>query len=105
VIRAIARVVSQLCKPTVIVGYPDPEHVSTSYIERANLTARMGMRRSTRLTSGFSKKIENHSASVAIHLMHYNSTRIHKTLRITPAMAAGVTDHIWELEEIAHLAD
>jgi hypothetical protein len=65
----------------------------------------MGMRRFTRLTNGFSKKIENHSASVAIYLMHYNFARIHKTLRITPAMAAGVSDHVWSLEEIASLAD
>jgi IS1 family transposase len=91
------------CKPTVIVGYPDPEHISTSYIERANLTMRMGMRRFTRLTNGFSKKIENHSAAVAIHIMHYNYARIHKSLRITPAMAAGVSDHVWSLEEIALL--
>ena len=78
--------------------------MSTSYIERANLTMKMGMRRFTRLTNGFSKKIENHSASVAIHLMHYNFARIHKTLRITPAMAAGVSDHVWSLEEIANLS-
>ena len=92
------------CKPTAIVGDPDPEHVSTSYIERANLTMRMGMRRFTRLTNGFSKKIENHSAAVAIHIMHYNYARIHKSLRVTPAMAAGVSDHVWSLEEIALLA-
>jgi IS1 family transposase len=92
------------CEKKEIVGYPDPEHVSTSYIERANLTMRMGMRRFTRLTNGFSKKIENHSASVAIHLMHYNFARIHKTLRITPTMAAGLSDHVWSLEEIALLA-
>lgn len=93
------------CKPTVVVGYPDPEHVSTSYIERANLIVRMGMRRFTRLTNRFSKKIENHSAAVAIHIMHYNFARIHKTLRITPAMAAGVSDHVWELDEIANLSN
>jgi IS1 family transposase len=92
------------CERKTVVGYPDPEHVSTSYIERANLTMRMGMRRFTRLTNGFSKKIENHSAAVAIHLMHYNFARIHKTLRITPAMGAGISDHVWELEEIARLA-
>lgn len=93
------------CERKDIVGYPDPEHISTSYIERANLTMRMGMRRFTRLTNGFSKKIENHSASVAIHLMHYNFARIHKSLRITPAMAAGISDHVWELEEITLLAN
>lgn len=93
------------CERKAVVGYPDPDHVSTSYIERANLTMRMGMRRFTRLTNGFSKKIENHSAAVAIHLMHYNFARIHKSLRITPAMAAGVSDHVWDLEEIARLAN
>lgn len=93
------------CESKAIVGYPDPAHVSTSYIERANLTMRMGMRRFTRLTNGFSKKIENHSASVAIHMMHYNFARIHKTLRITPAMAAGVADRVWDLEDIAKLAN
>jgi hypothetical protein len=65
----------------------------------------MGMRRFTRLTSGFSKKIENHSAAVAIHIMHHNFARFHKTRRKTPGMAAGLSDHIWELEEIAHLAN
>ncbi len=93
------------CESKAIVGYPDPEHVSTSYIERANLTMRMSMRRFTRLTNGFSKKIENHSASVAIHMMHYNFARIHKTLRVTPAMAAGVSDHVWSLEEIVSLSN
>jgi IS1 family transposase len=93
------------CERKVVVGYPDSEHISTSYIERANLTMPMGMRRFTRLTNGFSKKIENHSASVAIHLMHYNFARIHTRLRITPAMAAGVSDHVWSLEEIALLAN
>jgi IS1 family transposase len=92
------------CERKAVVGFPDPEHVSTSYIERANLTMRMGMRRFTRLTDGFSKKIENHSAAVAIHLMHYNFARIHKSLRVTPAMEAGMADHAWSLEEIATLA-
>lgn len=92
------------CERKVIDGYPDPAHVSTSYIERANLTMRMGMRHFTRLTNGFSKKIENHVASVAIHLMHYNYARVHKTLRVTPAMEARISDHIWSLEEIAQLA-
>lgn len=93
------------CERKTITGEPDPAHISTSYIERANLTVRMGMRRFTRLTNGFSKKIENHSAAVAIHLMHYNYARIHKTLRVTPAMAAGVSGHVWELEEIVNLAN
>jgi IS1 family transposase len=89
----------------VVSGNPDPNHVSTSFVERQNLTMRMGMRRFTRLTNGFSKKIENHAAAVAIHFIHYNFARIHKTLRITPAMAAGISDHVWSLEEIALLAD
>lgn len=86
-------------------GDPDPKHVSTSYVERHNLTMRMGMRRFTRLTNGFSKKIQNHAAMVAIHAVYYNFARIHKTLRITPAMAAGINDHVWSLEEIVIMAD
>jgi IS1 family transposase len=92
------------CERKAIVGHPDPAHVSTSYIERANLTMRMGMRRFTRLTNGFSKKIENHVAAVALHMMYYNFARIHKTLRVTPAMEARISDHVWSLEEIANLA-
>lgn len=88
-----------------ITGNPDPIHVSTSYAERANLTMRMGMRRFTRLTNGFSKKIQNHEYAVAIHFMHYNFARVHKTLRVTPAMEAGISDHVWSLEEIASLAN
>ncbi len=88
----------------VVSGNPDPNHVSTSFVERQNLTMRMGMRRFTRLTNGFSKKIENHAAAVALHFIHYNFARIHKTLRITPAMAAGVSNHVWSLEEIVLLA-
>ncbi len=87
----------------VIKGAPDMEHVSTSYVERQNLTMRMGMRRFTRLTNGFSKKVENLEAAVALHFMHYNFCRIHQTLRVTPAMAAGVADHVWELSEIIGL--
>lgn len=87
-----------------ISGQPDKKHISTSYAERSNLTLRMGCRRFTRLTNAFSKKIENHAHAVALHMMFYNFGRIHKTLRITPAMAAGVTDHVWSLEEIAALA-
>jgi IS1 family transposase len=93
------------CKPIAISGRPDPKHVSTGFVERQNLTMRMGMRRFTRLTNGFSKKVQNHAAMVAIHLMHYNFARIHKTLRVTPAMAAGLADHFWSLEEIVSLAN
>jgi IS1 family transposase len=90
--------------PEAISGQPDMAHVSTSFAERSNLTLRMGCRRFTRLTNAFSKKVENHAWAVALHMMHYNFARIHKTLRITPAMAAGVTDHVWSLEEIAQLS-
>ncbi len=84
----------------VVSGDPDPKHVSTSYVERHNLTMRMGMRRFTRLTNGFSKKFENHAAMVAIHSVYYNFARIHKTLRCTPAQEADLSDHVWSLEEI-----
>ena len=87
-----------------ICGNPDPQLVSTSHVERANLTMRMGMRRFTRLTNGFSKKIENLEHAVALHFMHYNFGRVHKTLRVTPAMEARIADHVWSLEEIAALA-
>lgn len=90
-------------KRTSIVGNPDREHVSTSYVERQNLTMRMTMRRFTRLTNGFSKKVENLAHSVAIHYMYYNFCRIHQTLRSTPAMRAGVADHLWTVEEMVGL--
>jgi len=90
-------------KPKPIIGRPDPKHVSTSYAERQNLTMRMSMRRFTRLTNPFSKKVENHAHAVALHFMFYNFGRIHKSLRITPAMAAGVANHVWSIEEIAAL--
>jgi IS1 family transposase len=93
------------CDMKVVSGNPDPKHVSTSYVERHNLTMRMSMRRFTRLTNAFSKKIQNHAAMVAIHAVHYNFARIHKSLRITPAMAAGLSDHVWSLEEIVMMAD
>jgi len=93
------------CDLKVVSGDPDPKHVSTSFVERQNLTMRMGTRRFTRLTNGFSKKAENHAAMVAIHFMHHNFARIHKTLRVTPAMAAGLADHVWSLEEIVLLAN
>lgn len=88
-----------------VEGYPDPRHVSTSYIERQNLTMRMSMRRFTRLTNAFSKKLENHAHSVAVHFMHYNFCRIHQTLKVTPAMEAGVTDRLWELGDIVDMVD
>lgn len=88
-----------------VCGDPDPAHVSTSYVERQNLTMRMGMKRFARLSNGFSKKVENHAHAVAMHYMFYNFGRIHKTLRVAPAMEAGISDHVWSLEEIARLAD
>jgi IS1 family transposase len=88
-----------------IQGEPDPAFISTSYIERQNLTVRMSLRRFTRLTNAFSKKAENHAHAVALHYMYYNFGRIHKTLRVTPAMEAGVADHVWTMEEIAALMD
>ena len=89
----------------VIRGNPDPRHISTSFVERQNLSMRMGMRRFTRLTNGFSKKVENHAHAVALYFMHYNFARIHGTLRVTPAMAAGLTDHAWSTEEMIGLMD
>lgn len=86
-----------------IKGNPDIKKVSTSYVERQNLTMRMSMRRMTRLTNAFSKKIENQAHAVALHFMHYNFCRVHQTLRVTPAMEAKVSDHVWSLEEIAGL--
>lgn len=88
---------------TVISGTPDTKHISTSYAERQNLTLRMTNRRYTRLTNGFSKKVENLEHSVALYAMNYNFCRIHKTLRVTPAMEAGVADHVWEMEEVIGL--
>jgi IS1 family transposase len=93
------------CKPIAITGRPDPKHISTSFVERQNLTMRMGMRRFTRLTNGFSKKVANHTAMVAIHFMHYNFCRIHRMLRVTPAMAAGASDHVWDISDIAGLLE
>jgi len=93
------------CCIDVIEGSPDPRHISTSYAERANLTMRMSMRRFTRLTNAFSKKVENLSYAVALHFTHYNFCRIHQSLRITPSMAAGVSDHVWELSELIDLID
>jgi IS1 family transposase len=89
----------------VVSGNPNPRHISTSFAERQNLTMRMQMRRFTRLTNAFSKKFENHCHAIALYAMHYNFCRIHQTLRVTPAMEAGVADHVWSLEEIAALLD
>jgi|SRR5579863_9824987 len=93
------------CEQKTIVGYPAPEHVSTSFVERQNLTMRMSMRRFTRLTNAFSKKLENHVATVALHCMYYNFCRIHQTLRVTPAMEAGISNHPWEIAELIGLLD
>jgi IS1 family transposase len=84
-------------------GDPDRRHISTSYVERNNLTMRMGMRRFTRLTNAFSKKVENLAASVSLHFMHYNFCRVHQTLGVTPAMAAGIGDHVWSVEKLCEL--
>ena len=88
-----------------VTGKPDLKHVSTSYVERQNLTMRMHIRRFTRLTNAFSKKLENHIAAVSLHFMYYNFVRVHQTLRVTPAMAAGVTDRLWEIADIVKLVD
>ncbi len=93
------------CERAEINGSPDPLHVNTSYVERQNLTMRMQMRRFTRLTNGFSKKLENHAASVAVHFMAYNFQRKHLTLGTTPAVNAGIADHIWSIEEIIGLLE
>src|ERR1035437_2313507 len=93
------------CDMKTVSGDPDPAHVSTSYVERQNLTMRMSMRRFTRLTNGFSKKLENHGHAVALHFMHYNFVRVHKTLRVTPAMEAGLTSHVWSMEELVSLLE
>jgi IS1 family transposase len=88
-----------------VSGSPESDHISTSYVERQNLTMRMSMRRFTRLTNGFSKKVENHEHAVALHYMHYNFCRIHQSLRVTPAMEAGIADHVWSLDEVISLLD
>ncbi|HSS71766.1 MAG TPA: IS1 family transposase [Casimicrobiaceae bacterium] len=88
-----------------VCGNPKESDISTSHVERANLTMRMGMRRFTRLTNGFSKKLENHMHAVSLHFMHYNFCRIHKTLRVTPAMEAKIDDHVWTMEEVVMMAD
>jgi IS1 family transposase len=91
------------CDMKVVSGDPDPKHVSTSFVERQNLTLRMSNRRFTRLTNAFSKKVDNHRHSVALHYMYYNFCRIHQSLRVTPAMQAGLSDHVWGIEELCAL--
>lgn len=89
---------------TAISGSPISENISTSFVERQNLTMRQGMRRFTRLSNGFSKKLENLKSAVALHFAYYNFCRVHMTIRVTPAMQAGLTDHVWSLEELIELA-
>ena len=93
------------CLSKAVTGDPDPNHVSTSYAERQNLTMRMHMRRFTRLTNSFSKKLENHIHMIALYAVFYNFTKIHKTLRVTPAMAAGLTDRVWDMADIVRLLE
>jgi IS1 family transposase len=88
-----------------VSGNPDSKHISTSYVERQNLTMRMHMRRFTRLTNAFSKKVENHAAAIALHTMYYNFVRIHQTLKVSPAMAAGVSDKLWEVSDIVEMLE
>ena len=94
------------CREVEIIvrwGDPDPDHISTSYVERSNLTVRMGVRRYTRLTNAHSKKFENHVAMTSVFMAYYNFCRVHQTLKATPAMAAGLTDHVWDVREILSL--
>jgi IS1 family transposase len=91
------------CEMKEVSGHPDPKHVSTSFVERQNLTMRMHISRFTRLTNAFSKKIDNHGYAVALHFMYCNYVRIHQTLRVTPAMEAGLTDHAWTIEELVEM--
>jgi IS1 family transposase len=88
-----------------VIGDPDPAHISTSYVERQNLNMRMNMRRFTRLTNAFSKKLDNHVAMLALFHMHHNFARIHQTLRVTPAMEAGISSHVWSIQEIVLIAN
>ena len=93
------------CDTKVMSGNPNPRHISTSYVERQNLTMRMHMRRFTRLTNAFSKKLQMHAHAVAVHFMYYNFVKIHQSLRTTPAMAAGVTDRLWEIADLVELLE
>jgi hypothetical protein len=88
-----------------VTGSPKSKYISTSHVERHNLTMRMSMRRFARLTNAFSKKLENHVAGLSLYFMYYNFCRVHQTLRVTPAMEAGITDHVWEIKEIVSLLD
>jgi hypothetical protein len=89
----------------IVSGNPNPKHISTSYVERQNLTMRMHMRRFTRLTNGFSKKLDNHGYAVALHFMYINYVRVHQTLRVPPALESHLTDHAWTLEEMIQALD
>ena len=91
------------CIRKPVSGQPDEKYISTSYVERQNLSMRMGIRRFTRLTNGFSKKVENHGHAVALYFMYYNYCRVHQTIRMTPAMAAGLSDHVWTVEDLVKL--
>src|SRR3954464_4014693 len=102
---ATAPLSASVSAKTRITGNPDPKHVSTSYVERSNLSIRMHMRRFTRLTNAHSKKLENHTWAVALHVTFYNFVRMHSTLRMSPAMAAGVSDRLWEVSDIVALID
>jgi IS1 family transposase len=93
------------CKEVRITGRPDPKHISTSYVERQNWSVRTAMRRYTRLSNGFSRKIENHAAAVALYYFSYNFIKIHRTLRVTPAMAAGITDRLWSVSDLVELLE
>jgi len=93
------------CHSTPIIGQPKMDHISTSFAERQNLTMRMKMRRFTRLTNAFNKKVDNHRWAVALHFMYYNFCRIHQTLRVTPAMQAGIADHVWSIENVVGLLE
>lgn len=93
------------CRKNEITGCPDPKHISTSFVERQNLTMRMSMRRFTLLTNGFSKKIANHIAALAVYFMYYNYARLHQTLKTTPAIAAGITNRKWSIGDIVSLLD
>jgi hypothetical protein len=93
------------CRTIPLSGTPTAKDISTSFVERQNRTMRMQMHRFTRLTNAFSKKISNHGHAVALHFMHYNFCRVHQTLRVTPAMEAGIADHIWSIEEVVSLLE
>ncbi len=102
---AILRPVAIGCATKDVTGNPDPKHISTSFVERQNWTVRTNMRRYTRLSNGFSRKLENHAAAVALNYFAYNFIKIHRTLRMTPAMAAGVTDRLWDVADLVALRE